>query len=292
MDRAVRQGLDVLDRGVPWVKFKLDREMLLLDRDVGRGEGKTLVDIGVGQGDYLPHYVTRGFHVIALDFQLEDLRRIAMAATQNGSLGLIAADANQLPLKDSHADVVFMCEVLEHLDDPSHGLREAYRVLKPGGRLFIDVPFWDQIYRPPSAVALRLLQRFKAAESPPLLLRLFFKIHGTNVRERTYVRPLNALARLFVPQLKSIQPDRLVEMYIAGNLKGDYHRHFYFPREWCDVIEKAGFEVRVVTGAWIKPPLLGRIGLFSRLLSMVEVRLGDVALSKISQVLIVEAAKR
>ena len=285
-------GLHTFDRGVPWVKFKLDREMVLLERDVRQREGMTLVDVGVGWGDYLPYYVARGFRVIALDFQQEDLKRIAAAGTQNGSLSLVAADANQLPLGDSQADVLFMCQVLEHLEDPLQGLQEAYRVLKPGGHLFVDVPFWDQLYRPFSALALRLLQRFKAARTPPLLLRLFFRADGTAVRERTYVKPLSALARSIVPQLKNTRPDRFIEMYLTGELKGDYHRHFYFPGEWCDMIGKSGFEIEVVTGAWITPPPLRRNRLSNRLFGLVEARLGDAALSKIGQVLIVEAKKR
>src|SRR3989304_9928990 len=85
-DRVIPHGLQVFDRGVPWVKFKLDREMVLLDRDVGQTEGKTLVDVGVGWGDYLHYYVTRGFRVIALDSQPEDLNRVAMLTTHDGSL--------------------------------------------------------------------------------------------------------------------------------------------------------------------------------------------------------------
>jgi hypothetical protein len=165
-------------------------------------------------------------------------------------------------------------------------------VLRPGGHLFVDVPFWDQLYRPVSALALRLLQSLRATGSPPLLLRPFFRIRGNTVRERAYVRPLTALVRSLVPRFKNVRPDRFIEMYMAGELDGDCHRHFYFPGEWCDIIEKSGFKVEVVTGAWTAPALLCRIGLFNRLFGLAEARLGDATLSKIGQILIVEATKR
>ena len=79
---------------------------------------------------------------------------------------------------------------------------------------------------------------------------------------------------------------------VAGELKGDYHRHFYFPGEWCELIQRAGFEVEVVTGAWAAPPLLRRIRAFNRLFGLAEAKLGDAVLSKISQILIVEGTKR
>jgi SAM-dependent methyltransferase len=44
------------------------------------------------------------------------------------------------PLASGSFDVVLALEVLEHLDDDAAGLREAARVLKPGGMLLVTVP--------------------------------------------------------------------------------------------------------------------------------------------------------
>jgi len=50
----------------------------------------------------------------------------------------VCADAGHLPFKDAIFDFVSMIEVLGHIPSPYHALREAYRVLKEGGRLFIQ----------------------------------------------------------------------------------------------------------------------------------------------------------
>ena len=59
-----------------------------------------------------------------------------------GTLGCPAAqaDAAALPFRDSFADAVCLVNVLDHTPDPLNTLREAFRVLVPGGRVAIRVP--------------------------------------------------------------------------------------------------------------------------------------------------------
>lgn len=53
----------------------------------------------------------------------------------------IVGDIHALPLEDRTVDAVICIAVLEHVEDPVLAMAEMYRVLKPGGRLFVYVPF-------------------------------------------------------------------------------------------------------------------------------------------------------
>ena len=52
----------------------------------------------------------------------------------------VAGDAIRLPLADDVADVVTLFDVLEHIPDDVTAVREALRILRPGGRLLVSTP--------------------------------------------------------------------------------------------------------------------------------------------------------
>ena len=53
----------------------------------------------------------------------------------------IAANAERIPLADNSFDVVYSLAVLEHVSNPETVVAEMFRVLKPGGRLYAEIPF-------------------------------------------------------------------------------------------------------------------------------------------------------
>lgn len=56
------------------------------------------------------------------------------------------ADAHDLPLPDASVDAVILQAVLEHVADPCRCAGEAVRVLKPGGFLYSEIPFMQQVH--------------------------------------------------------------------------------------------------------------------------------------------------
>jgi SAM-dependent methyltransferase len=53
----------------------------------------------------------------------------------------IVADIIEVPLRDAVVDYVILDSVIEHVPDPVAVVAEARRILRPGGRIFINCPF-------------------------------------------------------------------------------------------------------------------------------------------------------
>lgn len=61
----------------------------------------------------------------------------------------IFADACHLPVADACVDGVVCLEVIEHVPDPALAVKEIARVLKPGGRAWISMPFLYPVHNEP-----------------------------------------------------------------------------------------------------------------------------------------------
>lgn len=53
----------------------------------------------------------------------------------------IVASIYHIPLADESMGAVICKSVLEHLEEPEHAVREMRRILRPGGKIFVCVPF-------------------------------------------------------------------------------------------------------------------------------------------------------
>lgn len=97
-----------------------------------------LVELGVGTGSLLPELADRCKRLVGIDHSSAMLaeagRRLAAAGH---SCDLRLGELAHLPLADAELDVVLMNMVMHHLPQPVEVLKEAGRVLKPGGLIII-----------------------------------------------------------------------------------------------------------------------------------------------------------
>ncbi len=105
----------------------------------GRMSG-CVVDLGCGAMPYRDELIGQGCRYVGVDWP----------HSVHGAVPDVVADLNQgLDLPDGFADAVMSFSVLEHLSNPDVMLRHACRILRPGGLLFLQVPFQWWVHEAP-----------------------------------------------------------------------------------------------------------------------------------------------
>lgn len=97
---------------------------------------KKILDLGCGEGTRLNQIHNRNAVKIGVD---QSKVAIGIAKKQYPSIKFIKTE-NNLPFPDNSFDFVYSAFVLEHTNDPENFLKEAVRVLSPGGTLLFVAP--------------------------------------------------------------------------------------------------------------------------------------------------------
>ena len=104
--------------------------------------GQRLLDVAGGTGDISFKFLDRAGsgHATVCDItesMLVEGRKRAEAAAMSDSLDWVTGDAMALPFPDNTFDVYTISFGIRNVTRPQEALNEAYRVLRPGGRLMV-----------------------------------------------------------------------------------------------------------------------------------------------------------
>ncbi len=104
--------------------------------------GQQLLDVAGGTGDISFRFLKRAGagHATVLDLtesMLVEGRKRAEAEQMGASLDWVVGDAMNLPFADNNFDVYTISFGIRNVTRPQEALNEAYRVLRPGGRLMV-----------------------------------------------------------------------------------------------------------------------------------------------------------
>lgn len=99
------------------------------------GQGRRLLDVGCGSGDFLLRMRARGWDVLGVEPD-----PVAAAAARRNDLDVRDGMLADAEFPDDTFDAIVLSHVIEHVHDPIALLQECGRVLRPGGMLVLMTP--------------------------------------------------------------------------------------------------------------------------------------------------------
>jgi ubiquinone/menaquinone biosynthesis C-methylase UbiE len=119
--------------------LNLQKRLDWIERVAGPLRGKRVIDCGCGAGEYVRGLSALGADAWGIEYS-EDKVREARRHADLPQERMAVGDIEHLGFDDDHFDIALVNEVLEHVPDDRRGIREVYRVLKPGGLIVVFSP--------------------------------------------------------------------------------------------------------------------------------------------------------
>jgi SAM-dependent methyltransferase len=107
--------------------------------------GATFLDLGCGRFKTLNRLRAQRPD---LHYHAVDIMDVAAECPPGVCFATADFDKQRLPFEDNRFDAVFFCHVLEHLLYPMNTVAEVQRIVKPGGRIYIEGPSTRALFLP------------------------------------------------------------------------------------------------------------------------------------------------
>jgi SAM-dependent methyltransferase len=170
--------------------------------------GMTFLEAGCGRGEFL-----RGFKGLGLNTRGVDISEKAPSFLPDIPVKVCDIEKGGIPYGDNSFDVVYSKSLIEHFSNIEPYMKEARRVLKPGGMLITLVPDWESCFKiffddsthrtPFSLISLRDVYRmhgfgdvevFKLRQLPIVwkypMLNFVCRVISPFIPVRTKIKPL------------------------------------------------------------------------------------------------------
>lgn len=106
--------------------------------------GKDVLDMGCGASGKSLYYISVGASSVTgvdvVPHYKEEAENFAREKGYEDRFRFLLGDATALELPDGSFDTIIMNDFMEHVSDPEGAIRESLRLLKPGGRVYINFP--------------------------------------------------------------------------------------------------------------------------------------------------------
>jgi ubiquinone/menaquinone biosynthesis C-methylase UbiE len=149
---------------------RLLRRITIVNALANLPQGAVVIDVGCGIADVVAA-LSPDTKRVGLEYAWYPLR---LARDLGCGISLLRGSASFLPIRPESADVVICLGVIDYLQDDAAALREIARVLKPGGRLVINVS--SDCYFPEYFSLLGHYRHYSRQELTALLQRTQFRI--------------------------------------------------------------------------------------------------------------------
>ena len=130
--------LNVLHGSITPGRFAYFRDVIAHQFN-GQDAGLRALDIGCGGGFLAEEFARQGYDVVGIDPSTVSIETARLhAASSRLNIDYRVGSGEHLPVGDSTFDLVYCCDVLEHVSDLDRVVSETARVMKPEGLYLFD----------------------------------------------------------------------------------------------------------------------------------------------------------
>ncbi len=176
-----------------------------------------VLEAGCGVGNYVKYLSNQGYNIMGVEINKELVEAMNKAHPE---MRIDYGNVNNFEYPDNMFDGMLSFGVVEHtVEGPQTALKEAYRVLKPGGLAIITVPLHNTVRKIKYLTGLAYVEHYAR--------KLYYKLRGMNV-DWLYVNSLPGKRKFIANRWPVV---------------GNFFEYHFTPKEFNKYLKQAGFEI-------------------------------------------------